>query len=110
MASATSPPKAIRPGPAMMILPAVLAMLIGVAAGTRCNVLILVPLFVTGLAAMVIVILAHNTGLWSVAFGSGLMLTTLQIGYLVGMAARFVRFPTHRMLPAVAAAARQPAR
>lgn len=95
-----------------MITPVVMAMLIGAAAGTRCNVLIFAPIIAIGSAAMFGAGMAQDNGLWSTLLGMGLALVALQMGYLSGMATRFAFAGSrvHKRLPATLVAVQRPAR
>jgi len=67
-----------------MVIVATIGMLIGAALGTRYKVLVLVPAFGLGLAAIFATGLVYGTPLSSISVASLLFVTCLQIGYIGG--------------------------
>ena len=68
----------------MMVMPTLIAIVIGVMLGLRFKVFILIPANVIGSAAAFGAGLAFSDSLWSVLLAMVLAIVALQIGYLAG--------------------------
>ena len=67
-----------------MMIVATIAMLVGAALGTRYKVLVLIPAFGLGLAAILATGHVYGTPFSSISVASLLFVTSLQIGYISG--------------------------
>jgi predicted neutral ceramidase superfamily lipid hydrolase len=66
-----------------------LSLLAGMVLGQRFKVMILVPLSAVALLATMATRAAAGDSLWHVVLGAAIVVTSLQIGYLIGVGARY---------------------
>jgi hypothetical protein len=66
-----------------------LSLLAGMVLGQRFKVMILVPLSAAALVATVVARASAGDGLWHVLLNAAIVVTSLQIGYLIGVGARY---------------------
>jgi hypothetical protein len=73
-----------------MLMLMILSTLFGAVLGTRFKVWVLFPTIFVSAALLAVAAAAHGSGLWSATVSIVLCATGLQIGFLGGVATRFV--------------------
>jgi hypothetical protein len=82
-----------------MVILMMIGILVGAVLGLRFKVLVLVPVICGALAIVVVDGIARETGLWQLLLAMIVIAISLQLGYVLGIVARFImvaaRVPNH---------------
>ena len=80
---------------------AIISLLFGATLGSRFTVSILFPAAPLVWGVAIVTVVVKGDGLWSAVLGGFLVLSTLEIGYLVGTAIRRFTAPQQALRPSV---------